>query len=104
MIVYIVRCRFVDLITSSWMFVVTCVVLRLVEGVGTAIVSTAIFSTFPVLFPKSVATLVVTHHQYYSTSVTCILSCCMYMYRVCLSWVPDLGMLLDHHLEESYTR
>ena len=36
---------------------VTCVVLRLVEGVGTAIMSTVIFSTFPVLFPKSVVVL-----------------------------------------------
>ena len=46
-------------IENKWAFVVSCVLLRTVEGVGTAVLTTVIFSTFPKLFPKSVGTLTV---------------------------------------------
>ena len=55
--------RFVNLIPNEWSFVLSCIVLRLLEGLGTAVLNTAIFSTFPKLFPKSVATLVVTQQK-----------------------------------------
>ena len=51
--------RFATKVPTEWGFTVTCVALRLCEGVGTAILTTAIFSTFPHLYPKSVGTLVV---------------------------------------------
>ena len=37
----------------------SCVLLRVVEGVGTAILNTTIFSTLPKLYPKAVGTVVV---------------------------------------------
>lgn len=51
--------RFTAMVDSSWTFIVICIVLRLLEGVGTAMLTTAIFSTFPHLFPKAVGTLMV---------------------------------------------
>lgn len=52
-------CRFVNLIAIKWTFILACVLLRAFEGVGTAVLTTAIFSTFPQLFPNAVGTLVV---------------------------------------------
>ena len=59
----IVRCkfpsRFVDQLPSNWVFVLYCVLLRMTEGVGSAMFVTATFTVLPVLFPKSVATIMV---------------------------------------------
>lgn len=68
-----------------------CVLLRVVEGVGTAVVSTAIFATFPNLFPDAVGTLVVHYH-------ISIFLLQVFMHddaRVYLNWELDLGMQWD---------
>ena len=46
-------------IPPTWGFVVVCFLLRSIEGVGTAMFFTAVFSTFPKLFPGSVSILMV---------------------------------------------
>ncbi len=51
--------RFVDLLPANWVFVVICVLLRIVEGIGTALLFTVTFTVLPILFPNSVATLMV---------------------------------------------
>ena len=51
--------RFTNAIASKWVFIASCLLLRIVEGVGTAILNTTIFAVFPKLYPKSVGTLVV---------------------------------------------
>ena len=55
--------RFINALTSRDAFIISCVVLRSFEGVGTAFLTTAVFSTFPVLYPNAVGTLVVSHAQ-----------------------------------------
>ena len=52
-------CRVVAIVPVNWVFILICVILRLIEGVGTAFVGTSIFSTLPYFFPKSVGTLMV---------------------------------------------
>ena len=47
------------MIANKWAFFVSCLLLRIFEGVGTSLVSTTIFASFPKLFPKAVGTLVV---------------------------------------------
>ena len=47
------------MVSAAWAFIAICTVLRVLEGVGSALLFTAIFSTFAQLFPKSVSTLVV---------------------------------------------
>ena len=51
--------RFVDLLPANWVFVVICIVLRMTEGIGSAMFITAAFTVAPLLFPNSVATIVV---------------------------------------------
>ena len=51
--------RFVLEIPSTWGFILTCMLLRIAEGVGTALFFTGTFSTFPKLFPNSVSLLMV---------------------------------------------
>ena len=51
--------RLVIFIPEKWAFILTCVLLRVFEGVGSAFLTTAIFSTIPHLYPHAVATLVV---------------------------------------------
>ena len=47
------------MLSSGWMFITFCVLLRVTEGVGTAMFVTATFTILPVLFPKSVGTIMV---------------------------------------------
>ena len=50
--------RFVDLLPANWLFPIICVLLRCTEGIGSAMLATAIFAVLPVFFPNSVATIV----------------------------------------------
>ncbi len=51
--------RFVDLLPANWVFIVVCVLLKVIEGIGTALFFTVTFTVLLVLFPNSVATLMV---------------------------------------------
>ena len=51
--------RVIAIVPVNWVFILICVILRLLEGVGTALVGTSIFSALPYFFPKSVGTLMV---------------------------------------------
>jgi hypothetical protein len=80
--------------------VLVSALLRVTEGIGTAFLTTAIFSTFPKLFPKHVGTLVVgLWLKYY-----CGNSKRISHFRGCLNWVLRLVMPLDLQLEEYYIR
>ncbi len=41
------------------MFIFFCILLRITEGIGSAMFSTATFTVLPILFPNSVGTVVV---------------------------------------------
>ena len=47
--------------SSGWIFVTFCVLLRMVEGVGSAMFITAAFTLLPLLFPNSVGTMTVSN-------------------------------------------
>ena len=48
-------------ISSGWMFSTFCVLLRMTEGVGSAMFFTAAFAVLPELFPNHVGTVMVGH-------------------------------------------
>lgn len=48
---------FVDRLPSNWVFVLFCVLLRVTEGIGSALFITATFTLLPVLYPKSTGTV-----------------------------------------------
>ena len=52
---------------SGWVFILFCVLLRMTEGVGSAMFFTSAFALLPELFPKHVATVMV---RVYSGLVT----------------------------------
>jgi len=52
---------------SGWVFILFCVLLRMTEGVGSAMFFTSAFALLPELFPKHVATVMV---RVYSGFVT----------------------------------
>ena len=52
-------CSFSDLLPFSWVFVPYTSILRMVEGLGTGILSTTTFSLLPDLFPNSISTAMV---------------------------------------------
>ena len=60
-----------DKLSAGWVFIVYCVLLRMVEGIGTAMYITATFTILPLLFPKHVGTstvsdvLVYNFHRYF---------------------------------------
>ena len=56
--------RLVTLLPTTWAFIAVCSVLRLVEGIGTAMFNIALFSTLPKFFPKSVTRLVVSWSKF----------------------------------------
>ena len=47
-----------DLLPANWLFPTICVLLRCTEGLGFAMLATAIFTILPVFFPNSVAKIV----------------------------------------------
>jgi len=51
--------RFTSLMPSGWVFILFCVLLRMTEGVGSAMLTTAAFALLPELFPNHVGTLMV---------------------------------------------
>ena len=56
--------RFTRLLPTPWMFVIISSALRIIEGVGTACLVTAIFSTIPHFFPKSVGMIMVCYFMH----------------------------------------
>lgn len=74
-----VVCRFVVHIASCLGFILTCTALRLVEGVGTAIISTAVLSTFPSLYPERVATLMVPNNFHWQLHFVALNTCRPYL-------------------------
>ena len=70
-------CRFVNLITPKWGFIVTSLILRILEGIGSTLFVIATMGLFPVLFPDYIGILIVRgmHH-------TALQEHCMY---VCMS-------------------
>ena len=66
-------------------FVITSSALRILEGVGTACLVTAIFSTIPHFFPKSVGMIMVCYFMH-------LLSGCLDADRVCLSWAVEVAL------------
>ena len=50
---------FVTAMPSGWMFVMFSTLLRLTEGVGSAMFSTSVYAQLPELFPQSVGTMTV---------------------------------------------
>lgn len=58
----ILRCilfRFLNLASSAWLFSGLFLLVRTIEGIGTAMFQTASLALIPDLYPKSVATLTV---------------------------------------------
>ena len=50
---------FTAMMPSGWVFILFCILLRMTEGVGSAMLSTAAFSLLPELFPNHLATVMV---------------------------------------------
>ena len=50
---------FTAMMPSGWVFILFCILLRMTEGVGSAMLSTASFSLLPELFPNRLATVMV---------------------------------------------
>ena len=68
------RCRFMPMVPSGWIFIILCILLRMAEGVGSALFGTALITLIPILYPKSVGTLVV--------SALVHPLCCSYQYML----------------------
>ena len=52
-------CRFVAELPSGWVFILFCVLLRMTEGVGSAMYFTATFTLVPEFYPNRVSTIMV---------------------------------------------
>ena len=50
---------FVVSMPSGWVFIMFCILLRLTEGVGSAMFATSLYAQLPELFPHSVGTMTV---------------------------------------------
>ena len=48
---------FVVSMPSGWVFIMFCILLRLTEGVGSAMFATSLYAQLPELFPHSVGTM-----------------------------------------------
>ena len=64
---HVVYCyRFVAELPSGWVFILFCVLLRMTEGVGSAMYFTATFTLVPEFYPTKVSTVMVSYiHHYY---------------------------------------
>lgn len=51
--------RFVSELPSGWIFILFCVLLRMTEGVGSAMLFTAVFTLLPEYYPSKVGTIMV---------------------------------------------
>jgi hypothetical protein len=51
--------RFVAELPSGWVFILFCVLLRMTEGVGSAMYFTAAFTLVPQFYPTRVSTVMV---------------------------------------------
>ena len=51
--------RFVTLLPAGWIFIVFAIILRLAEGVGTALATTPTLALIPGLYPERVSTVMV---------------------------------------------
>lgn len=65
--------RFVISLPSTWGFILACILLRVVEGAGTAMFFTAVFATVPKLCPDSVTLVMVrTRDVAFLTEIVCM--------------------------------
>ena len=54
--------RFTEALPSGWVFIVVCALLRSIEGTGTAMFLTALFSLLPQLYPNHMGIMTVRTH------------------------------------------
>ena len=73
-------CRFVNLITPNWGFIVTSLILRILEGIGSTLFVIATMGLFPVLFPDYIGILIVRGmHRTALQQMAGTLHVCMYV-------------------------
>ena len=51
--------RFITLLPAGWLFIVVAIILRISEGIGSALATTAALSLIPILHPDRISTLMV---------------------------------------------
>ena len=75
---------------SGWVFIVACVLLRLIEGIGSAMFTTAMFSLLQQLYPDNVGLMMVNcwkikhSHKLLLWSVLSVLT--MQIWSLCISY------------------